>query len=49
MIVTKTQNSPPYVFVSYRNATGYLPAGDRPINEMYGRIIYGFYVKPSGI
>jgi hypothetical protein len=48
MIVTKTQNSPPYIFVSYRNAAGYLPAGDRPINEMYGRHLYGWYIKPSG-
>lgn len=49
MIVSKTQSTPPYVFVSYRNATGYLPAGDRPINEMWGRTLYGFYIKPSGI
>ncbi|MGB3949349.1 MAG: amidase domain-containing protein [Bacteroidia bacterium] len=48
MIVTKTQTTPPYVFVAYRNATGYLPAKDRPINEFYGRKLYGFYVKTSG-
>jgi hypothetical protein len=48
MIVTKTQSTPPYVFVAYRNATGYLPAKDRPINEFYGRRLYGFFVKTSG-
>lgn len=48
MIVTKTQSTPPYVFVSYRNATGYLPMGNRPINEMNGRRLYGYYVKTSG-
>lgn len=48
MIVTKTQLTAPYIFVSYRNATGYLPAGDRPLYEFYGRRVYGFFVKTSG-
>ena len=48
MIVTKVQTTAPYIFVAYRNASGYLPANDRPINEFYGRKLYGFYVKTSG-
>lgn len=48
MIVTKVQNTAPYIFLAYRNATGYLPAKDRPINEFYGRNLYGFFVKASG-
>lgn len=48
MIVTKIQSTAPFIFVAYRNATGYLPAGDRPVNEFCGRHLYGFYVKTSG-
>ena len=48
MIVSKIQTTSPYIFVSYRNATGYLPAGDRPLYEFYGRHICGFFVKTSG-
>lgn len=48
MIVTKVTNTAPYIFLAYRNATGYLPAGDRPINEFNARRLYGFFVKTTG-
>jgi hypothetical protein len=48
MLVTKTSTKAPYVYVTYRNASGYSPYKDRPINELNGRYLNGFYVKTSG-
>lgn len=48
MIVTKVLPTAPFILLAYRNATGYLPAKDRPINEFFGRRLYGFFVKTSG-
>lgn len=49
MIVTTVQSKTPYVKVTYRNASGYSPRNDLPIDNerLSGNRLYGFVVKSS--
>lgn len=49
MIISSVSTSAPYVFLTYRTATGYTAYKDRPINNVTPGIkLYGFKVNATG-
>ena len=49
MIVTSVSSYAPYVYLTYRTATGYTAYKDRPINNVTPGIkLYGFNVNTTG-